>query len=158
MKLENKCWRCVLLCDALPGCTAKVKNGRVTNYLLTWGSQTCLYTATQLADGVNIVADLAANPFLKAFSRVDQATWQDSHSITSSTEVDTNGASMLATYWSGSAGSLTVNGVKFSDAGSVNQTQNRVTASPYNIWQIWSGFPTMAMDPLRSMDQTLQNI
>ncbi len=40
---------------------------------LTWGSQTRPYTATQLADGVNIVADLAANSFLEAFSRVDQA-------------------------------------------------------------------------------------
>ncbi|MCL5096081.1 MAG: SGNH/GDSL hydrolase family protein [Candidatus Omnitrophica bacterium] len=50
-----------------------VKNGKAQNYKITWGTETKTYTAQQLADGINLAADFAVNPFSDAFAKVDSA-------------------------------------------------------------------------------------
>lgn len=50
-----------------------VKNGDAANYAVTWGNETRVYTAAQLAAGVNLAADFAVNPFSAAFDKVDAA-------------------------------------------------------------------------------------
>jgi len=50
-----------------------VKHGEAANYRVTWGGETRTYTAAQLADGVNLAADFAVNPFSEAFNKVDEA-------------------------------------------------------------------------------------
>jgi lysophospholipase L1-like esterase len=52
-----------------------VKGGTATNYAVTWGSDTHLYTAAQLAAGVNLADDFEVNPFSAAFARVDAAVY-----------------------------------------------------------------------------------
>jgi hypothetical protein len=52
-----------------------VKGGSATNYAVTWGSDTRVYTAAQLAAGVNLADDFEANPFSAAFARVDAAVY-----------------------------------------------------------------------------------
>ncbi len=56
-------------------------------------------------------------------------TWQSVRAVADSIDVDTNGTPLLAAYWSGSAGSNTLNGVAFMDSGSYTQSQNGVTAA-----------------------------
>jgi lysophospholipase L1-like esterase len=50
-----------------------VKGGTAANYAVTWGSETRIYSAAQLAQGVNLAADFAINPFSAAFAKVDNA-------------------------------------------------------------------------------------
>jgi len=50
-----------------------VKGGKAANYLITWGASSRLYSAPQLARGVNLAADFEVNPFSDAFAAVDQA-------------------------------------------------------------------------------------
>ena len=50
-----------------------VKGGKSESYAVTWGDETRIYTAAQLAAGVNLAADFPNNPFSDAFARVDNA-------------------------------------------------------------------------------------
>jgi lysophospholipase L1-like esterase len=50
-----------------------VKNATAQNYQVVWGQGTNIYSAAQLAIGVNLAADFVDNPFCEAFKRVDQA-------------------------------------------------------------------------------------
>jgi len=50
-----------------------VKGGSAANYAVTWGTETHTYSAAQLAQGVNLAADFAMNPFTAAFAKVDGA-------------------------------------------------------------------------------------
>jgi lysophospholipase L1-like esterase len=50
-----------------------VTNAAAANYQIIWGAATNTYSAAQLAAGVNLAADFAANPFCEAFKRVDEA-------------------------------------------------------------------------------------
>ena len=49
------------------------KNGTAKSYKVTWGASTRSYTAEELAQGVNLAADFAVNPFSDAFKKVDDA-------------------------------------------------------------------------------------
>ena len=40
---------------------------------LTWGKETRSYTAEELQDGINLAAEFANNPFVEAFTAVDEA-------------------------------------------------------------------------------------
>lgn len=53
--------------------TLVAKNGSAKNYKVTWGTESRTYSAEQLAQGVNLAADFAANPFSAAFKKVDSA-------------------------------------------------------------------------------------
>ncbi|MHC4519516.1 MAG: SGNH/GDSL hydrolase family protein [Planctomycetota bacterium] len=50
-----------------------IRNTTAGRYRVTWGQSSKTYTAVQLADGVNLAADFAVNPFSEAFQRVDEA-------------------------------------------------------------------------------------
>ncbi len=50
-----------------------VKGGTAANYAVTWGDETRNYSAEQLARGINLADDFAANPFSAAFAKVDAA-------------------------------------------------------------------------------------
>lgn len=50
-----------------------VKGAAAENYAVTWGDETRVYSAAQLANGVNLAADFPVNPFSGPFSRVDTA-------------------------------------------------------------------------------------
>jgi lysophospholipase L1-like esterase len=50
-----------------------VKGGKAANYLIAWGADSRLYSAPQLARGVNLAADFEAKPFSDAFAAVDRA-------------------------------------------------------------------------------------
>jgi hypothetical protein len=50
-----------------------VTNATATRYKVTWGNTTNVYTSTQLANGVNLAADFADNPFCEPFKKVDEA-------------------------------------------------------------------------------------
>jgi hypothetical protein len=50
-----------------------MKGGPAKNYKVTWGPETKSYSADHLAQGVNLAADFAANPFSEAFAKVDAA-------------------------------------------------------------------------------------
>lgn len=52
-----------------------VKGGKAAKYKVTWGNSSMVYTAAQLAQGVNLADDFAANPFLDAFKKVDAAVF-----------------------------------------------------------------------------------
>ena len=56
-------------------------------------------------------------------------TWKSANAITSSTDVDTTGNSVLATFWSGNIASYLINGVTFTDSGYLSQSQNGITAT-----------------------------
>ncbi len=49
------------------------KGGNGQRYKVTWGAESKMYTAGQLAAGVNLAADFPANPFGDAFAKVDAA-------------------------------------------------------------------------------------
>ncbi len=53
--------------------TLVVKGGSAANYKVTWGPSSKTYAADELAKGVNLAADFAANPFSEAFDKVDEA-------------------------------------------------------------------------------------
>lgn len=50
-----------------------VTNAVAANYLVIWGTTTNIYSAAQLAGGVNLAADFVVNPFCDAFKQVDEA-------------------------------------------------------------------------------------
>jgi hypothetical protein len=50
-----------------------VKGGQAKTYQITWGAASRVYTAGQLAGGVNLAADFEENPFSAAFKAVDEA-------------------------------------------------------------------------------------
>lgn len=50
-----------------------VTGGSAKSYAVSWGDETRDYTAEQLATGVNLAEDFAANPFSAAFAKVDAA-------------------------------------------------------------------------------------
>jgi lysophospholipase L1-like esterase len=50
-----------------------VTNGTATNYTVTWGTESRTYTATQLAQGINLADDFQINPFSEAFAKVNKA-------------------------------------------------------------------------------------
>lgn len=50
-----------------------VKGGTAAKYRVAWGTEIRRYSAEQLAQGVNLAADFAVNPFSEAFNRVDEA-------------------------------------------------------------------------------------
>jgi lysophospholipase L1-like esterase len=49
------------------------KQGKAMQYFVIWGNSTNLYTAQQLAAGVNLAADFVDNPFSEPFGKVDEA-------------------------------------------------------------------------------------
>ncbi|MEI7733568.1 MAG: SGNH/GDSL hydrolase family protein, partial [Verrucomicrobiota bacterium] len=49
------------------------KNGAAKEYTVTWGATAKKYSAAQLAQGVNLAADFAENPFAEAFKKVEDA-------------------------------------------------------------------------------------
>lgn len=49
------------------------KGGAAANYKVTWGVETKIYSAAQLAKGVNLADDFMVNPFSDAFKKVDAA-------------------------------------------------------------------------------------
>jgi lysophospholipase L1-like esterase len=53
--------------------TLVVKDGAAQNYKVTWGANSGVYSAQQLAKGVNLAEDFVANPFSAAFAKVDAA-------------------------------------------------------------------------------------
>jgi lysophospholipase L1-like esterase len=51
----------------------KVVGGAAGSYKVTWGSESKVYSASDLAKGVNLAADFEVNPFSEAFKKVDDA-------------------------------------------------------------------------------------
>ena len=50
-----------------------VKDSGSQSYKVTWGANSCTYSAQQLAKGVNLAEDFVTNPFSAAFAKVDAA-------------------------------------------------------------------------------------
>jgi len=50
-----------------------VQGATAANYKVTWGTNSHVYAAAQLAKGVNLADDFAINPFSAAFKKVDDA-------------------------------------------------------------------------------------
>jgi len=53
--------------------TLVVKNGKARNYSVSWGGEARVFSAEQLARGVNLAGEFPANPFCEAFGNVDAA-------------------------------------------------------------------------------------
>jgi hypothetical protein len=51
------------------------KGGSAAQYRVTWGAESRIYTAAQLAKGINLAEDFAINPFSEAFKKVDEAVF-----------------------------------------------------------------------------------
>jgi hypothetical protein len=49
------------------------RNGSAQKYKVTWGMDSRVYTAEELARGVNLAEDFEVNPFSEAFKKVDEA-------------------------------------------------------------------------------------
>jgi lysophospholipase L1-like esterase len=49
------------------------KGGTAQQYRVTWGSESKVFSAEQLAQGINLSAEFPANPFGEAFAKVDAA-------------------------------------------------------------------------------------
>jgi lysophospholipase L1-like esterase len=49
------------------------KGTSATSYKVTWGKESRVYLAAELAQGVNLAEDFAVNPFSEAFRKVDEA-------------------------------------------------------------------------------------
>ena len=49
------------------------KGGAAANYKVTWGEESRVYSAAQLAAGINLADDFARNPFSAAFQKVEEA-------------------------------------------------------------------------------------
>ncbi len=50
-----------------------VRGGKAERYEITWGPASRVYSAADLAKGVNLAADFSVNPFSDAFKKVDEA-------------------------------------------------------------------------------------
>jgi len=50
-----------------------VKNAPAGNYRVAWGDQSKVFTGERLAQGVNLAAEFALNPFSERFARIDAA-------------------------------------------------------------------------------------
>ena len=50
-----------------------VKHPVAASYKITWGATSKIYTAEQLAKGINLAADFETNPFSEPFAKVDAA-------------------------------------------------------------------------------------
>ena len=50
-----------------------IKNGKAASYQISWGEDGKVFTAEQLARGINLAAEFPANPFTAAFAKVDAA-------------------------------------------------------------------------------------
>ena len=53
--------------------TLIAKNGKAENYAVIWGDDRKVFTADQLAKGINLAAEFPHNPFTDAFAKVDAA-------------------------------------------------------------------------------------
>ncbi len=53
--------------------TLIVKNGSANQYRVTWGAESKVFSAAQLAQGINLSAEFPSNPFGEAFAKVDAA-------------------------------------------------------------------------------------
>jgi lysophospholipase L1-like esterase len=53
--------------------TLVAKGAAAKNYRVTWGAETKVFSARQLAKGVNLADEFAVNPFSEAFKKVDEA-------------------------------------------------------------------------------------
>lgn len=53
--------------------TLVVRGARAAKYKVTWGADSKVYSAADLAKGVNLAADFPVNPFCDAFAKVDAA-------------------------------------------------------------------------------------
>ena len=53
--------------------TLVAKNGKAGKYKVTWGAESRIFSAAQLAQGVNLADNFAVNPFSEAFKKVDAA-------------------------------------------------------------------------------------
>jgi lysophospholipase L1-like esterase len=53
--------------------TLVVKNAKEKSYVVAWGTETKIYSAEQLAKGVNLADDFQENPFSEAFKKVNDA-------------------------------------------------------------------------------------
>jgi hypothetical protein len=49
------------------------KGGTAPRYRVTWGTESKLFSAEQLAQGINLAAEFPSNPFGEAFAKVDAA-------------------------------------------------------------------------------------
>ncbi|MCP5523116.1 MAG: SGNH/GDSL hydrolase family protein [Verrucomicrobiales bacterium] len=49
------------------------RHGTAAKYRVTWSDQSRIFTAAELAKGVNLARDFAENPFSEAFKQVDEA-------------------------------------------------------------------------------------
>ncbi|MEI9960460.1 MAG: hypothetical protein WDM76_04795 [Limisphaerales bacterium] len=49
-----------------------VKNGGVNHFKVTWGSDSKVFSAIQLEQGINLAAEFMDNPFSEAFASVDK--------------------------------------------------------------------------------------
>jgi hypothetical protein len=50
-----------------------VKNGTATSYKVTWGDDSKVFTADELAQGINLAVEFPHNPFTTQFAKVDAA-------------------------------------------------------------------------------------
>lgn len=50
-----------------------VRGATAAHYVVTWGSESRTYTATELGKGINLAEDFQINPFSKAFATIDTA-------------------------------------------------------------------------------------
>ena len=50
-----------------------VTNGGAARFKVTWGSESKIFDAARLAQGVNLAAEFMDNPFAEAFASVDKA-------------------------------------------------------------------------------------
>ena len=50
-----------------------IKNPKVAQYQVTWGTVSKTFPAEKLVRGINLVAEFPSNPFTEAFARVDAA-------------------------------------------------------------------------------------
>lgn len=56
--------------------TLIAKGGNAAKYVVTWGTESRIYTTEQLATGVNLADDFQVNPFSEAFKKVDEAVFK----------------------------------------------------------------------------------
>ena len=49
------------------------KNGEAGQYKVTWGTESKVFSAAQLAQGINLAVEFPSNPFNEAFAKVDDA-------------------------------------------------------------------------------------
>ena len=136
--------------------SASVNNGNQTNVTYQWltntiaipGATNTSYTTWPINAGDNAINFQCVVSYPSLASQTSSVanvvimqnsapvTWKSANAITSSTDVDTTGNSVLATFWSGNIASYLINGVTFTDSGYLSQSQNGITATVagnYNI-------------------------